>query len=871
MPGATVTATNEATGVARAATSAEDGYYRIADLLPGSYQIRVQMSGFKTFVRSGVEVGAQLTVGLNVTMEVGALTETLTVSGEAPLVETQVARISETLGEREVRALPMQGRGILTLVTIQPGITGKSEGLGVGGSCCDVFSNFAAPVISSAGNEVKANFSLDGLSLRYTEGSLWGANFSPNPDAIQEVNVATHAYSAEFGTMSGPQVQLVTKGGTNDWHGTAHYTFNQDEFNALPYFFGAPREEFPNGYTRLFGATVGGPIARDRLFVFGAYEGLREKFGQSSRSWVETQAFKDFILATRPDSIAATLLQKYPTTVFATEELWDAGTPISGVLGTDGSCDGPGDQDCPDGIAEAGFARINRVLPRNGNQFNVRVDYSSSSGKDRLFGSYWYTRPEWQASADRDAFVPSFFNRVQYVSAVYTRTISPTTLNEARFGLTKMHYERNQTDLSYSAPGVAIYDSFWLGNFGWAREFFPTSVPEFNDVFTINRGRHGIRIGGGYRHSTIDFQSHLPYDTPQYDFLTVLDFADDEPYLETRAIDGETGQPIESNLFFVSNLANLFVQNTWQVRPNLTLNYGLRWENYFSNRFGRGRSLWSPVITSDQLAPGAVPEIRNQKVDDYYKTDKNNFGPRIGLAWDPTGRGKLAVRLGFGILYDEVNTLPLYTLRENPPLAAVVSAGPAAGIPIPIVYGVAPDGTRDFPPNPALLASTPELNEFGAFAGNATSVGAFAQDLKNPMSYDFFGGVQYEPFRDFMFHASYRYKRTTNELYDLNVNRVAGDLQDGVLDRVNPNFQNITLTTNLGQRRYHGLVAGINKRLSQGWQLGTSYTYNRGTNNLAFVAGGGDYNSSATEAFNPDLDWGRDDIAHVFSLHNVWE
>ena len=150
-------------------------------------------------------------------------------------------------------------------------------------------------------------------------------------------------------------------------------------------------------------------------------------------------------------------------------------------------------------------------------------------------------------------------------------------------------------------------------------------------------------------------------------------------------------------------------------------------------------------------------------------------------------------------------------------------------------------------------------------------MGAFVKDLKIPMSYEFLGGIQHEVLPNTMFHASYHYKRTTNELYDVNVNRFAGDMEDGVLDRLNPNFQNMTITTNLGERRYQGLVMGVNKRMSHGLQLAASYTYNHGTNNFAFVSGGGDYSSSATEPFNPDLDWGRDDIAHVFSLHNVWE
>lgn len=856
VPGAAVTVTNELTGVSRSAVTAEDGYYRIPDLLSGRYRVRAAVSGFKTVVRSGIEVVAQTAVGVNLTLEVGAIAEQVTVTAEAPQVETQTTRISETVTERELKSLPMQGRGILTIVNMQPGITGKTEGGGY--FCCDVFSNFAAPVISSGGNEIKANFSLDGMSLRYTEGSVWAANFSPNPDAIQELNVSTHAYSAEFGTMSGPQVQMVTKGGSNDWHGTAHYTFNQDELNALPYFFGAPRKELPNSYTRLYGATVGGPIVKDRLFIFGAYEGLREALATSGRDFLETQAFKDFVVATRPNSIAATLLQSYPPVQYANEELLDYGAPLPGVGIWDST---------PDGIMDAGLARISRILHRTGNQYNVRVDYSPSS-KDRIYASYWYTKPYWELGGSREAFRNKLFNRVDYVNAVHTRSFTPNTLNEARFAYTHMFYESKHPELSYNVPGIVIYDSFWMGNFAWSKEYFPTAVPEFTDIFSINRGRHGIKIGGGYRHSTIDFASHLPGDTPQYDFWGMMDFADDEPAFETRALDAETGKALDSKLFFVANLMHLFVQNTWQVRPTLTINYGVRWENFFNNRFGKGRSLWEPVLDSSQLNASAVPAIQNQKVDRYYNSDKNNFGPRFGVAWDPSGRGKISIRGSFAILYDEVNTLPLYSARENPPLVAFVFSGPTEPIKT-VVYGLAPEGTRDFPPNPALLASGPTLNAAGGFVGTASSLGGFVTDLKNPMAIDTFGGVQYQLFPDFMVHASYRYKRTMDDLYSLDVNRFVGDMVDGNRDRINPNFQSLGITTNLGQRRYHGIVTGVNKRFSRGWQLAASYTYNHGTNNFAFVRD--DYNSSATEVFNPDLDWARDDIAHVFSLHNVWE
>src|SRR2546422_4998836 len=222
VPKALVKATNDQTGVSRSAFSAEDGYYRIPDLLAGTYQVRVELSGFKTAIKSDVALTAQSTTNLNFTLEVGEVTQTVTITSEEAQVETTTARISEVIGESELKSLPAAGRGILTLTMMSPGITGKSESSG--NFCCDVFSNFAAPRISSGGNENKANFLLDGINLRYTEGSTWAANFSPNPDAVTELRVSTNPTSAEFGNISGPQVQIVTKGGTNDYHGTAHIT-----------------------------------------------------------------------------------------------------------------------------------------------------------------------------------------------------------------------------------------------------------------------------------------------------------------------------------------------------------------------------------------------------------------------------------------------------------------------------------------------------------------------------------------------------------------------------------------------------------------------------------------------------------------------
>ena len=182
VAGAAVKATNEDTGVVRTAATASDGYYRVSDLLAGRYQIRIELPGFKTFVRGNLNLTAEAVVGLNIALEVGEITESVTVTAKEPLVETQVTRISEVIPEKEIRSLPLQGRGILNLSILVPGIVGKP--LPPGAYCCDVFSNFGAPRISAGGNEQKSQFLLDGIALQ--DGINGTAPRSVDPDASRE-------------------------------------------------------------------------------------------------------------------------------------------------------------------------------------------------------------------------------------------------------------------------------------------------------------------------------------------------------------------------------------------------------------------------------------------------------------------------------------------------------------------------------------------------------------------------------------------------------------------------------------------------------------------------------------------------------------
>jgi hypothetical protein len=849
---AQVKVTNEATGIARRTTSNAEGYYHVEDLLAGVYQIRVELAGFKTLVKGGIVVNAQTAVSANLMLELGEVTQTVNVTAQGPQVEITASRITEVIDSKEIAELPSLGRGILFLTMMSPGITGKAESQVGNLYCCDVFSNFGTPVLSSGANENKGSFLLDGINLRYSDNGNWAATFSPNPDAVAEMRVSTNPTSAEDGTVGGVQVQMVSKGGTNEFHGTAHYTFQENALDAVPY--GSTRAAIAGGYKRQYGGTLGGPILKNRLFFFGAYEGLREKepaggfLSANTFQVVETEAFRDWVIKTRPNSIAAQVLSTYQPFRYPTPQSLLPGTSVDGT-----------------GVPDLGVVVMDRPTDRRGNQSNGRVDYQSSSGRDRLYGSYWYTRPDWTLPDLRPAFDNVLYAATNFVSIVYTHTFSPTALNEVRFGYNHIFNYHTKTGNAYNVPYLQTDDGLSLGNGAYSMEYFKPSVTEIGDTFSLNRGSRNFKFGGTSRRSQIDERSLLQGDTPEYYFASILGFANDNPYQELRALNGQTGKSLDpKNLFLVRELS-FFTQNTWQIRPNLTLNFGLRWDDYFHNWLGRGRDNWEPVLTSSQVTPQAIATVVNQKVSQYYKPDLANFGPRISVAWDPTRKGRMAVRGGFFVVYDENPYGTLYGTANNPPAVALVSAGPQYGI--PIVYGLAPKGTREFPTNPNLFA--PTLNAAGAFEGTRPAIGGFVTNFRTPRTYDANTGVQYQLFNDVAVGFSYHFRETPNEAYAFDANRIDGDLTDSLLNRLNPNFGSITMLTNSGRRTYHGLILSVEKRLSHGWQLSASYTHNDGHDNLGSGISA-DNGATATEAYKPNVDWGRDDIVHVFHVHSVW-
>ncbi|MGH9842201.1 MAG: TonB-dependent receptor domain-containing protein [Blastocatellia bacterium] len=838
---------NEATGLSRTVYSTSDGYYRVPYLLAGKYQLRVEQAGFKALVQKGIDLSSQAALNINLTLEVGEITQSVDVTGQVPEVETTEARISQVIRTEQIRSLPAIGRGLMWLTVTAPGIQGKAEDTR-NTNCCDALSSGASPALSSGGSERKAAFFVDGIAMHYGDSSGWNLAFTPNLDAVEEMRVSTNPTSAEEGVLSGVQVQVVTRGGTNTIHGTGHFTLLEDSFNAVP--FGARRQAIGNWYQRFFGGTIGGPVIKNRLFFFGAYEGLRERRAAPGGSTltVETEAFRDWVTRTRPNSVAAKLLAADPPYRYPTENLRD----VNG-----------------DGVMDLGTVALDRPSNRTGSQLNVRVDYVTKSGKDRFYGTYWRTKPTQEILGLRGG---NDFDRItgaDLISAVHSHIFTPNSLNEFRFAtLDGFNWDQKLKSGGYHLPCVLTNDGLQLGpsqlgsGCSFSLEVQNARPYDLRDTFSWNRGAHSWKFGGSYRRVYLTDPTYIGGDVPQYNFQSIIDFANDNAFQETRNVDAATGKQRDPFVEVLNSQLSFFAQNSWQVRPGLTFNFGLRWDLYGTfpmDGIQQPRNTFAPVFTSDQLTPQGIAAVRNKQVTHAFDRDWNNFGPRISVAWDPTRSGRTAIRGGFFMLYDEISSLGLYRgYYANPPIASLVNAGPQFGI--PIVFGIAPVGTRDYPINPGLVG--PRIDPaLGIFVGTRPNITGHPQDYKQPLVYDANVAFQRQVFTDLTLTVSYHYRRTTNDQFNFDGNRFSGDLLDGRLNRINQNYGAITARANWGRRIYHGLVFEVNKRLSHGWQLNTSYSYHNGRSNF------GD-----TEVFNPNLDWARDENAtHVVKMSTVWD
>jgi hypothetical protein len=637
LPGANVTIVNQDTGISRTVDTNTDGFFAVPLLQPGKYMITAKSAGFATQIRTGItlEVGAHEV--LNLTLQVGQMTQIVEVTTEAPTVELASSSISAVVNSTTVRELPLNGRSWTDLATLQPGISListqpiQNENRGYG-----------AQLAISGARPQQNNYRLDGVSLNdYSNGgpgSVLGGNLGV--DAIQEFSVLTSNYPAEYGKTSGGVVNAVTRPGTNEFHGSVYEFIRNSALDAPNYF----DSSVPPFRRNQFGASAGGPIIKDRTFVFGDYEGIRQSLGVTSVVTVPSPVARSGQLCTILDNPVT------PTSCSTSTVTVDPS--IQKVLNIFPLPNGP--------IISNGDLGTYSVAEQqivSENFFTFRVDHKFSD-QDSIFGTYMFDdTPLTTPDNFNDVLLGSLTKR-QALILEESHIFNPTLINSVRFGFNRDFANGPETMKAINpaaadpslgpVPGynlgtliVAGVDKFVGGLGSQSVSLFRwNSFQGYDDVF-LTRGLHALKFGVAVERDQLnEFVTNGPGGEVHFD--TLSHFLTNQPQLFLAAFPG-----LLTPRGTRQTILGLYAQDDWRLRTNLTINLGLRYETSTVPTEVQGKlsNLYNLTDSAPHLGD---PYFLNPTL--------RNFEPRVGFAWDPFRNGKTAVRGGFGV-YDSLPML----------------------------------------------------------------------------------------------------------------------------------------------------------------------------------------------------------------------
>jgi hypothetical protein len=785
IPNAKVTLTNNETQRKQETTSGAEGFYHFSGLAPGSYNIEASSAGMKPRRVENVQLAAESTQGVDLTLEPGAPSETVTVtSAVTPALQTETADISTELSAQAVTSLPQVGRDPYELIRLAPGVfgdaarsaTGGSVSLpnmpGPGGSNSSLFqTENQIPVVANGQRLSQNNFEIDGVGVN---SLTWGgaAVVTPNQESVKSMRVSSSDYSAESGRNSGAQVEVVSQNGTNQFHGSGVFKYNDPIFNAYNKFGGpnnAPDIRV-NQFLRQFGASVGGPIVKNKLFFFFSYEGLRQSNTNYSTAYVETSQYRQQVVSARPGSVIAKVFNNPLIAPRVTSYIpvpcpsgFAPGTcqPVNGGLDI-GSLTGVRGQYVDsganptgaglDGVPDIAFAQLALPGHTQGNQYNGRVDFNPTS-KDSVAVSTYITKLD-QLSADaaggsRPLGDLPFQPLNTSATATYIRTFSPTLLNEARFNITRFadNGVADAANVNFGIPrleveGLPLPDRIRFGapQGDTTPSILAQNQYEIRDNASKVIGSHALKFGVQARWEQ-DNNSLVGGARPLYSFQGLFNLANDTPVFESINADPSTGAPADAQRYFRTQTYALYAQDNWKVRPGLTLSLGLRWEYFTPITETRGR-LSNLVLAS----PYTLVAAHVGNVSELFSPDRHNFAPRFGFAYNPTWRNKLVVRGGFGIYYERVPDVLFANTRGNPPyfarfgLCCGNASSPFDGGQILYTLG-ASSSINSYPRNPALAVGIDPAT--GAVLNRTVEVWGTERNFPTPYAYIYSFGVEY--------------------------------------------------------------------------------------------------------------------------------
>jgi len=828
VPNAQLVIRNTATGVSVTASSNAEGFYSAPNLQPGDYELRTSASGFATSeTHVTLAVGAQQLV--NVPLQPGSVTQSVEVKDTPPAIELASSQISNVVDAQTVRELPLNGRDWTQLATLQPGVSAVRTEKAVAVGADRGNRGYGVQITISGARPQQNNYRLDGISINdYSNGapgSVVGLNLGV--DAIQEFSVVTSNYSAEYGRTSGGVINAVSRAGTNQFHGSVYEYLRNSAFDARNFFDQAKIPQFKRNQ---FGAAAGGPIIKDRTFIFGDYEGLRQSLGFTQVDQVPS-----------PAAIAAASPSVQPYLAFYPLP----NGPVSGLSG------------------QYSFAGT-QVTPED--FFTIRPDHKLTE-KDSLHGSYMFDNGTFtQPDSLNDIFLRSHTRR-QSGTGELTHTFSPTFINTARFGVSRIQADINgsangplaagndpkfgvvpgENAPSLIVPGLTTFGGGVNGpsayHYGW------TSIQAYDDAF-LTKGRHLLKFGFAFERMRNNILA-LSNPSGLFRFNCISGcpkaFLSGQPNEFDASIPGTTSpRNLRQSLF------GGYVQDDMHVSAYLTLNLGLRYEMTTVPTEVHGKLSTLLNLTDAQPHLG----------DPYFSNPTTkNFEPRVGFAWDPFHAGTTSVRGAFGIF----DSLPLPYQFEL--LSSLAAPFLELGTAVPLPANVFPSGAF-----PLVSASPTSLRQTYIQPNPSRNyVMQWNLNVEHQIARDFTATIGYVGTRGI--HNAFRSDDVNTVLPTVTAQGLVWP-SAATSTKLNPNAGQIAALFWTGHSSYNGLQTQVVKRLSHGVQAQSSFTYSKSIDNGSAALAGDPFGNSISGLlyFNEQSRRGPSDfnIGKNFVQNLIW-
>jgi hypothetical protein len=908
---ATVTLIDKLTNYTVTAKSDANGIYSFNALPLSSYSVMAEKSGFKKKTIDNYAPLADQPNALNIQLELGEATETVTVAAdEIPPIDTETATISGTISSNQVQHMPSFGRDVFQLIQLAPGVFGDgrqgsgggganlagTQGPGATGGSAGIFATENGPQALSAGQQYENNgITIDGIS---TTSAVWGGTtiITPSEDSVENVKVISHGYDAENGRFSGAQVQVTSKSGTNNYHGSLFFTAHRPGLNAFQRYNGQGNSVLRDTtFYSQFGGSVGGPIWKNKIFAFFNYETVREpNHPNRDNGWYETSAFDGSAPA---GSIAATYLS-FPGAGVVSEGInssatcttagfiegvncatipgqgLDIGSPLTSGLGNQDMSwvqpTNPGVGNGLDGVADiANFTTIGKVTSSKA-QYNGRLD-ANVTEKDRLaFAIYWVPLSSTNLNGPAREYNLLHHNQInEAYSIIWNHTFSATLLNEFRVNAAGWHWNEIQSNpqapVGLPQDTVDRIGGIDLKNFGGnVGSILNQWTYSYKDVATKIIGPHTLKFGAEVTR-LFYLNQCVGCGIPTYNFFNIWDFLNDAPHVENSNFDPHTGFPSTNRQDDRENILGFFVQDDFKLRRNLTLNLGLRW-SYFGPLYSKQNNMYVSI-------PGAGANYFTDfsiRKRNSWDAQKNNFGPQIGFAWSPDMfHDRLVVRGGYGLNYNQEEIAISANVAGNPGLVVHPSlsmATPSSANP-GILYATSSD-PHSFTGFPANLAAQVTFDSNGLpipspITSSGFNVSIFPTELPTMRVHHYSFDLQYDLGRQYVATLGYQGSLSHNIFF--HQNPLATPAAAGF--PLNPAIQGGDFWAVNGRGNYNALLAELKHNFSHQFMADAQFTWAKSLDTSS-----GPY-FEQQYPFSPDLSYGRSDynVGKAFKIFGLWQ